>query len=98
MPARMHERTEAAQPATTMVCPECGHDRFRDGARVDTIVGPLRIVLLLAAPVVMLSVPSPWSWLPLAVVALSIVLRAVGGIYYWGGWKCRGCGYTEMGR
>jgi len=98
MPVGMDERTEVARGSTMMVCPKCGHDRVRDGVRLDTFLGPLLILLLPAAPVALLAAPFPWSWLPLAAVVLVVALRMLGGIDYWGGWKCRGCGYTEMQR
>jgi hypothetical protein len=94
----MDERTEVAPVSTTVVCPKCGHDLLRDGTRIDTFLGPLLIPLLLAAPVALLAAPFPWSWLPLAAAVLLIALRKLGGIDYWGGWKCRGCGHTEMQR
>ena len=98
MPTRMDERTETARAPTTIVCPECGHDRLRDGVRIDTFLGPLLIPLLLAAPVALFAAPSPWTWLPLAAAVLLLALRTFGGIAYWGGWKCRRCGHTEMAR
>lgn len=94
----MDEPTKAPRASTTVACPACGHDHLRDGVRLDTYLGPLLIPLVLAAPIALYAAPPPWTWLPLTAAALLLALRTFGGIYYWGGWKCRRCGHTVMER
>lgn len=77
-------------------CSACGHDAFPGFLRLAN-VSPL--CWLLAAVVLAWGLLSEWRWLTFGAGGATILLlslRLFGGVLWWGGNRCRGCGATEM--
>tara|TARA_B100000686_G_scaffold167874_1_gene175306 strand:- start:412 stop:702 length:291 start_codon:yes stop_codon:yes gene_type:complete len=91
-----------ASKSNLMKCPHCASPALRRFARLDDL--PILGWYIFGLPFVSLPLllASWWFhsvWL-VALAAVSLLwfvgVPIWGGIFYWGGWRCRACGAEEM--
>lgn len=90
--------THRPPPPGTEGEPSCRHLELRTYPRLAR-----SSPMLLASTAALLVGGAATGYLPALVVAGALMVllaagRAVGGVLWWGGWRCRACGQTTMYR
>lgn len=80
----------------TWTCPSCGHDRGRGYARLANLGGVVWFLGLAAVAYGLTRRSWPWIGAGVPALLLSPLGRVLGGVWWWGGMKCRRCGHVEM--
>ena len=77
-------------------CDSCGQADLRAYPRLDRLTWPFRALGLAGLLLGVLGTSTPTVVASLAMLALVIAGRALGGVLWWGGTRCGGCGQVRM--